>query len=180
LLNSVNGSYDLPKEIKIAVIGDSTANELKNYNHKVDYRNEGITSDEFLEFLMQNVLTRNTKVLLALGNLALDKLQKSIEKICAVSRMNVYQTIKPTKMNKEILEIANKQLADMLVFTSPSAFRNFIEISAFDSEKLTSTIACIGKTTAAYIESQGMPVNIVASKPKTEVFASEIIRYLNK
>lgn len=180
LLKSIKGNHQIPENLKIAVIGESTANEVKRFNHSAHYINSGITSDEFLEYLKTKVLSINDRVLLALGNLASDKLKDELNKIAFTVRINVYKTIKPDSFNHEILSITKKQKADLTVFTSPSAFRNFIQTTGLTSDEYNTTIACIGKTTGSYIKSEGYKVDMVACNPAIESFAQEIISFLNQ
>lgn len=180
LLKSITGNHQIPENLKIAVIGESTAKEIRKYNHSVHFINTGITSDEFSEYLKSKVLEVNDKILLALGKLAPNKLQDDLKKIVFTERINVYKTIKPEGFNHEILNIAKKQKVDLTVFTSPSAFKNFIQITEFSSEEYKTAIACIGKTTGSYIKSEGYDVGLIANNPKIELFALEIISYLNK
>jgi len=180
LLKSITGNHQIPENLKIAVIGESTAKEIRKYSHSVHYINTGITSDEFSKYLKSKVVNANDRILLALGNLAPDKLQDYLKKIVFTERINVYKTIKPESFNDEILNIAKKQKVDLTVFTSPSAFKNFIQITDFCSEDYKTSIACIGKTTGSYIKSEGYDVDLIANNPKIESFAQEIISFLNK
>ncbi|MCK4922146.1 MAG: uroporphyrinogen-III synthase [Bacteroidales bacterium] len=179
LLESINGNYQIPNNIKIGVIGESTAKEVGKFNQNVDYTNSGITSDEFFDYLIkEKILNANSRLLLALGNLAPNKLQSNLNEIGFAERINVYNTIKPDNFNEKILSIAKNQEADLTVFTSPSAFNNFIQITGFTSDEYKMKTACIGKTTESFIKSKGYNVDLVASNPVIESFAQEIITYL--
>ena len=72
------------------------------------------------------------------------------------------------------------QKADLTVFTSPSAYSNFIQTTGLTTDEYNMKNACIGKTTGSYIKSEGYNVDLVASNPVIESFAQEIISYLNK
>jgi uroporphyrinogen-III synthase len=70
LLESITGSHQIPSSLKIAVIGESTAKEVRRFNHSVHYTNSGITSDEFSEYLHNEVVNANSRILFVLGDLA--------------------------------------------------------------------------------------------------------------
>lgn len=175
-INSLNNSYDLPNSIEIAVIGKSTEKELIKYEQNAKYVNSGVTSDEFIKFLNKNVIDINSKVLLVLGNLAPNKIQSELEKRCEVQRIDVYNTLKPELVDKEILDYVSDGKVDLIVFTSPSACENYLEIS---NGIINTEIACIGKTTDSYLQSRGFKSDLIASNPQIELFANELKKYLN-
>jgi len=178
-LKALQGNFSLHGKLKIAAIGKSTAMEVERYNHKADIINTGKTSDDFLVQLKRDVINSESKVLLVLGNLAPDKLYKSIDELCFVQRINVYETTRPKSINEATLALVKNQKADMMVFTSPSAFQNFIDITNIKPENQKMKIACIGQTTGNFIRSKGFNLNLVATKPEIDSFAEEIIQYLN-
>jgi uroporphyrinogen-III synthase len=180
LLESITGNHQIPNSLKIAVIGESTAKEVRRFNNSVHYTNSGITSDEFCEYLKNEVVNANSRILFALGNLAPNKLQAKLKEIGFSERINVYKTIKPDSFDPEILEITKNQKADLIVYTSPSAFKSFKQEVGLSPNDLRTAIACIGKTTGSFIKSEGYVVDLVASNPTIESFAQEIISYLNK
>ena len=180
LLKTITGTYQIPDNLKIAVIGKSTAKEVEKFNHLVDYTNAGITSEEFYEYLKSEVVIVNSKILLALGNLAPDILKNKLSEIGFTKRIDVYKTIKPDSFKNKILSLVKSQDADLNVFTSPSAFTNFIQTIGLTPDEYNMKNACIGKTTGSHIISKGYNVDLVASDPVIESFAKEIISYLNK
>ena len=56
LLGDFNFPYNKMKELKFAVIGDSTAKELENLGLKANYINPGNTSKEFLFYLLRDII----------------------------------------------------------------------------------------------------------------------------
>ena len=180
LLKIIKGNYRLPENLKIAVIGESTANELRKFKQPVHITHTGTTSDEFAEFLKEKVLRAEDKILLSQGNLAPEKLQEDLKNMVSTERINVYDTVMPEYFNDDIMHIVKNQDADLMVITSPSAFRNFLRITGFRPEEFNMPIACIGKTTGAFITSKGYRVGLMAEHPTFVSFAKEIITYLNK
>ncbi len=167
----------LPPQLKIAVIGNKTATELERYGYKSDFTNPGNTSDEFLIHLENNIIKKAENVLLALGNLAPDKLQNSLKQRANIKRINVYKTIAPQDTDNKILNIVLNKRFDLLIFTSPSAFQNFILITGFTPDKDKLPIASIGKITTNAIKKTGFDVMITAKQATIEGLADEINNY---
>lgn len=165
-------------KIKFASIGESTDNELKKHGINCDYINPGSTSKEFATYLINEVLTPSDQVLLPLGNLAGDVLPEKLQEYCPTRRIDVYQTIGITKVPWDVIKMIDKDDYDLLVFTSPSAFENFIGIMGFHPIMKTLKIASIGARTNEKIEEEGFKSNLTASKPKIEVLAKEILEFL--
>lgn len=165
-------------KIKFASIGESTDNELKKHGIKSDYINPGSTSKEFASYLVNEVLTANDQVLLPLGNLAGSVLPEKLHEHCPTRRVDVYQTIGITKVPWDIVKMIDKDDYDLLVFTSPSAFENFVGIMGFHPIMKTLKIASIGARTNEQIEEEGFKPSLTASKPKIEVLAKEILEFL--
>ena len=176
----IEGNYQLPENLKIAVIGESTAKALRKFNQPVHITHRGTTSVQFAEFLKEKVLRAEDKILLSQGNLAPEKLQEDLKNMVSTERINVYDTVMPEYFNDDIMHTVKNQDADLMVITSPSAFRNFLRITGFRPEEFNMPIACIGKTTGAFITSKGYRVGLMAEHPTFESFAKEIITYLNK
>ena len=124
-LIDVKGSTELTKQVKKAVIGSKTAAELDYYGYAPDFMSEGNTSEEMLEQFYREYQPDNQKILLALGNLADDTLLNRLSKENEVTRINVYETVKPKSADAAILEAIKQDEYDLIVFTSPSTFQNF-------------------------------------------------------
>lgn len=180
MLKILKGNYRLPENLIIAAIGESSANEVRKFDHQVHFTHRGTTSVQFAEFLIKKVVRAEDKILLSQGSLAPDNLLEDLKNMVSTERMNVYDTVMPEYFNEEIMYMVRNQDADLMVFTSPSAFRNFIRITGIHPEAFKMPIACIGETTGAFIASEGYQVGLVAEHPTFESFAREIITYLNK
>ncbi len=179
LLNIIKGNYQLPGNLKIAVIGESSANEVRKFNQPVHYTSTGSTSDQFAEFLKDKVVKAGDKILLSLGSLASGKLLDGLDGMATAERIDVYNTIMPGRFDPEIMRIVKNQEADLSVFTSPSAFRNFIGITGIPPKEYKMPVASIGKTTGAFINSLGYRVDLLSEHPGYESFAREIITYFD-
>ena len=180
----VSSFFELAKEFNLdkndlrqaeyAAIGTSTAAEILKNGFQVNYINRGNTSKEFAEYLLSEVIRPNEKILLPLGNLAPEFLQAKLSKMADCTRINVYETIKIKNPDKEILNIIDKDNYDLLIFTSPSAFENFIEITNYKPDEKQLKILSIGQTTTGFIETKGFKVQITAKKSSIEGLADII------
>ncbi len=168
------------KSVKFACIGESTSNELKKYGFKAAYINQGKTSKDFAEHLIIEVLSPTDTVLFPLGNLAKTYLPERVANHCTASVMVVYNTTGLKSVNWETLKILDKEDYDLLVFTSPSAFENYVGITGSHPAINNLKIASIGETTNEAIEEEGFKPLLTASKPKLETLAKEILEFLEK
>ena len=167
-------------QVKFACIGDSTKNELQKYGFDTDYLNPGITSKDFAKHLLNDVLKESDTILMPIGSRSSMKFPEQLAETCTVSCMYVYETVGITRIDWEILKILDKGAYDLLVFTSPSAFQNYIGITGSHPGVNDLKIAAIGATTNEAIEEEGFKSALIASKPDLEVFANEILEYLNQ
>ena len=131
--------------------------------------------EEFIKEIKSNKLINGKKILYIAGNLSDSSIEESLQKICEINRLDIYET----------LEICNKydQFEDLLVsnkcvvvFTSPSAFKYFYK--KYTTENII--IATIGKTTSKYIEKLNFKVDITSSKQSYDLLSNEINNYLEK
>ena len=178
MMVEAKGNTNLPKSIKKAVIGKRTAAELEYYGYAADYISPGNTSEDLLDLFYKSFNSKNQRILLSLGNLADDTLINRLSKDNDVKRINVYETIKPTSADKDILNLIKEDKYDLIVFTSPSTFDNFSSFYGKEGLK-TLRIASIGKTTSKAIEDAGVEPLITAKKSSTIGLAEAINDYFN-
>jgi uroporphyrinogen-III synthase len=177
-----NGIPDFTN-IKIAAIGQATANILSDYGYKTAFINPGTTSNEFIHAIDKHEIIKNIdNVLLVLGNLAPDTLKQKLKEITPkVQRINVYQTSYLKQINPDFKKTIEAHSDALLVFTSPSAFDNFINhCEVCIQDKLKLQIASIGKTTSHFIKLKGFTIAVESSKSTFEDLAEKIIEYLKK
>lgn len=182
--HGVHGFFENLKEqlhnnVKLCCIGKKTAQSLERYCFKAQIVSGNETAEDFALELIKHV-SPNDNILLPLGNLAGTMIENHLSKICNVTRINVYNTIAPKFINQDVLIQIKVLLFDCVVFTSPSTFANFIQITKLKPDNLQGKIACIGKTTAAMVTQMGFHPDMISSSAKGEVFAREIIEYFCK
>lgn len=168
------GSASLPTGLKISVIGESTKKEVENYGHKVDFINPGTDVKAFTDYLLEKVISLDDNVTLAVGTLAPDYLYKALSAKAKPIRINVYETLPVEKADENLSEYIISGKADMCVFTSPSAFYNFLR---FFEKPEGISLAAIGTTTSNVIEQSGCSVQVIAPYPSVESMADAIEKY---
>ena len=161
---------------KIAVIGKITANEVRKNGFEPTLVAAGNTSENFISELKTKLVSTDT-ILLISGELADTKFEDNLS---SVTRLNVYKTIETADHSKEIINRIKENDYDMLVFTSPSGFRNFVRVMRDNNCNNNFKIACIGKTTEKEAVYQGYTPLIVSAKATGDFFTDEIERYFTK
>jgi hydroxymethylbilane synthase len=175
-LIEINGNTELPKSVKMAVMGARTAVELDYYGYAPHFINEENTSDDLVQLFMERHKPLNLKILLALGSLADDLLFDRLSIDNKVYRINVYKTVSPDNADKGILEIIKRDKYDLILFTSPSTFNHFC--SFYEEEKIGKLkMVSIGATTTKAINDAGYEPLFTAQKSNAEGLRDAIIEY---
>ncbi|MDO9154232.1 MAG: uroporphyrinogen-III synthase [Paludibacter sp.] len=163
---------------KIAVMGKATGEEVLKRNGNPHLISSGRRTEDLLVEIKRAVKLTD-KVLLVLGELAEQKLEKDLNGICMVERINVYRTIDIKNYSNEILNSIAQDKYDIILFTSPSGFRNFHKIAKQNHITTPIKAACIGTTTQAELLKNNCLPLVVSPKSDAESFANEIGFFLN-
>jgi uroporphyrinogen-III synthase len=138
----------------------------------------GRTAEDLLVEIKREIQPTD-KVLLALGELAEDKLETGLNGICKTERINVYKTIDLEYTTNEIIDRIKEDKYDLILFTSPSGFRNFYKIMLVNKIAPPFRMACIGTTTEKEMLKNNCQPVVVSPKSDAESFADEIEQFLN-
>jgi uroporphyrinogen-III synthase len=175
-LNRHSGSFSLPSTMKIAATGQSTQREVERYGNKVDFVNPGTLVTDLARYLLERVVRPGDKILLALGTLAPDFLERALSAKAEIKRFNVYETLPVEDIDQEAARLIRSGKADMCIFTSPSGFHNYLK--HFGNYVIN--FAALGQTTASAITGAGYRVGVISPCPAPEDFAGAIeIFFLN-
>jgi len=177
-LNKLGVNLDTLSHLKIAVIGKKTAAEVLKYYGNPNLISSGNDSAD-LAVELAEVLNPTDKVLLALAELANDKLEKRITNLCVVTRFNVYLTEDEDAVSLEIIERIKNDDYHIILFTSPSGFRHFSKIMIANNITTTIRAACIGTTTEAEMLKNKWQPLLVSSRSEGENFARQIESFLS-
>jgi uroporphyrinogen-III synthase len=159
---------------KIAALGPGTATALIQLGYKVNFTGKRKSAVHFTEELRQIILP-GENILLILGTLASDILETGLSDIYTVERVNVYQTVMPKQMDHDLLEHVEEDLYDILLVSSPSAFRNLFSVLSCNKENLR--IISIGETTTAAIREFNIEPVATAANPGYKGLAEATINY---
>lgn len=153
-VRSVCEQVELSKDIQIAVLGKGTAKTLAEFGLKADFT--GIDSDtqQVAHDFLSNI--GNQTVYLPVGKQTLGVLEAVIPADQLIKH-TVYDTL--SKLVK--LEVE----PDVLVFTSPSNVASYLQQYQLKSDQ---RIIAIGNTTADYILSQSLGVEVEISNYPNE------------
>lgn len=174
-LVQITGSWDLPKNVKTTVIGSKTGAELVKHNINPDHTSESNLAEKFAEELKNNVVQSGSNVLLALGNLAGQTIENTLQNHGIVSRVNFYETTKPVETDLYHIKLIASGKYDLIIFTSSSGFQNFVEIIKKHNIELQKLkVASIGKSTTKTMEEFGVKPVFTAKQSNIEGIAKEI------
>jgi len=175
-LIDVKGNTELPKTLKLAVIGYKTALELEYYGYAPTLISDGNTSEELMNQFYGKYNPVNLNILLALGNLADNAIINRLSPANQLQRIDVYQTVKPLNADPEIIDLLKNDLYDLIVFTSPSTFNHFC--SFYQKEEIGKLkMVSIGTTTTRAIQEAGFEPLFTAKKSSAEGIKDAIIEY---
>ncbi|TCO06134.1 uroporphyrinogen-III synthase [Natronoflexus pectinivorans] len=161
---------------KIAVIGDSTAEALKKNGHQADFIGSGHSGARFAEEF-KAVATIGDRVLLAVGKLASNVMETSLEGKLFIHRINVYETTQPSVINHKAIECIESDNYCYIAVSSPSAVDNLMTL--LKGKKNTLRFVSIGSVTSAQIRKYGLEPSGEASEQSYEALAQTIISTIN-
>jgi len=172
-------TFDVLRNLKIASYGTKTTLEIEKFGLSSSFNSTSNTSHDFLAEIKDNIIKPNDRVLLILGELASSILENGLKEIADVTRINVYKTTDKKDYIPETLDLISNENYDLLLFTSPSGFRNFYKIINENNIHSKLKIGCIGLTTADEVKRLGYEPVLISSKPDGLNFALEIENYFN-
>jgi len=170
----------LPTHIKCAAIGRKTAEHLNAYGYQAQAINQGNTSHDFADYLKDVFKDKKPNVLWPTGNLSRLTLKHKLAHVANVQPMVVYHTTKPDAVDNQLLAKVAQGHFDMLVFTSPSGFDNFIEYTGIEPDKFHVPMASIGYTTTGSIQQYGFIPAVTARMSSSDGIVDSIVQYFNE
>lgn len=157
--------------VKIAVIGEATANELIQYGIKADIVPKNYVAESLLDEFTE--IKINKKILLPCSKQARLTIKEGFEsRNVDVDRVHIYEIDKPEISDDVFSSVKN---ADFVTFTSASTVNNFYE----HFKKTNAICAAIGPITAGAIKSKQKEPEIIAEKYTIEGLVDAILNYCN-
>ena len=155
------------KGVRIAAIGSSTAQAVRELRIRVDLVPDEYRAEGLLEaFRATNGTVEGLRVVIPRAAIARDLLPRELEKAGAhVTIAEAYRTRRPQVPVESLLADFRAGRIHYLTFTSSSTVRNFVEAMGGGALDLGSArIACIGPVTADTARELGLPVHAVAAE----------------
>ncbi|MFW6160734.1 MAG: uroporphyrinogen-III synthase [Acidobacteriota bacterium] len=116
------------KKIKIAVIGEATAGYLEKYGLRADFMSSIYTGKEFARQFSQIKPKVMGRVLRPVSTEAPSEMEEILREAgVKVDRFPLYKTVYP-RYSPEEVDFITRQNFQAVLFTSPSAWRNFKKI----------------------------------------------------
>ncbi len=169
----------IDSNVQIVVIGNKTKETAEHCGFKKISMPENSSSEE-LERYLSIEKTDNKKILIPGSKIANHKLRNSLSnKGALVDFVPVYNTIRNNDIESYVIEKVKNTLFDLIVFTSPSTFTNFVKIININKAKeyfAKTKIAVIGAVTKQAVEKYGLYVAIQPEKFNIKSLVQEIIK----
>jgi uroporphyrinogen-III synthase len=173
-------SVPVSAHAKIAALGAATAEVATKEGLRPDFVASGARSGaEFVNAFAP--LARGQKILLPQSDQAGDRIAAALGEAGAiVTPVVAYRTCVPQSLDRDALTCIRSEGADLIFFSSPSAFRNFIETAGKETVTqlaISSAFGAIGPTTAAAIRDAGVPVQFESSGPSANAVVKSMEEY---
>lgn len=168
---------------RVAAIGPATRDAAIRGGWDVELMVAGIRSGaEFADKVA--VKTKGKRILLPQSDLAAPQFAERLREAGAiVTSVVAYRTCVPKSLDAEQIDRIRREGADVIIFASPSALRNFAQAlgrAAFERCGKQSAFAAIGPTTARAIRDAGVPVAMEAAKPNPYELIKVMTQYFAK
>ncbi|EES92365.1 uroporphyrinogen-III synthase [Clostridium sp. K25] len=165
------------RNLKIVCIGTGTADELKKYGIIPDILPKKFIAESIIESLKE-VVKKDDRVFIPRSSEARTYLVEELNKLCHVTEVKIYNTIKDSGKKDEIVNLLNNRNIDYITFTSSSTVKNFIEVIGKENvEKLKNEkLVSIGPITSKTIEDFGLKVYNEAKEYTIEGIIKTLIR----
>ncbi|MFL6140148.1 MAG: uroporphyrinogen-III synthase [Frankiaceae bacterium] len=168
--------------IKIACIGDVTAEAVRGYGIQPDLVPSGEQSSEGLLAdwpPYDDVLDPIDRVLLPRADIATETLVAGLKELgWEVDDVTAYRTVRAAPPPAETREAIKTGGFDAVLFTSSSTVRNLVGIAGKPHE--ATVIACIGPRTSETAEEHGLTVHVKAPRPSVTELVDALAAYADE
>lgn len=173
--------WTIASDCKVISIGKRTTKELAKYGIQPFYENRGNTSFELIDQL-SDIFTEDEQrtILLPTGTLAPERLSEALSEYGKSLRLNVYQTVMPNAFDAKIIEQIEKNIYDIIVFTSPSGITFFKQKFQQKLALGTLPVCCIGEVTAQAALKNGFNPKMIAPMASSEGIFQAINNYFTQ
>jgi uroporphyrinogen III methyltransferase/synthase len=165
--------------LKVAAVGDVTAQSLHDWGIEADLTPEGEQSAAGLaaEFPpYDEVLDPINRIFLPRADIATETLSAGLVELgWEVEDVTAYRTVRAAPPPAPVREAIKTGKFDAVVFTSSSTVRNLVGIAG--KPHSSTIIAVIGPVTAKTCEEHGLRVDVISSKPSVVALADALASF---
>jgi uroporphyrinogen III methyltransferase / synthase len=165
--------------IKVAAIGEATADALRAFGVKPDLVPTGDqTSVGLLEEWppYDDIFDPINRVFLPRADIATETLVAGLVELgWEVDDVTAYRTVRAAPPHASTREAIKTGGFDAVLFTSSSTVRNLIGIAG--KPHASTVVACIGPQTAKTAEEHGLRVDVLADNPSVETLAEALAEH---
>jgi uroporphyrinogen-III synthase len=170
-------------EMRFVAIGEKTAGALAKHGFTVWHQGTGKSATALLQEIA-SLDCQNKQFLLPGSKIGRTELFDGLRAIGALpERVFIYDTIAPAKNEiSDIIRYVEQSVIDCFLFTSPSAFDNYLSLLAVAEPETyfsQSLVSAIGTTTADHLCKSGIPVVLLPEQPKLLELSQSIIDFYN-
>ncbi len=168
----------------ICVVGEKTKQAVERFGLRVTTMPERFTALDLANALREENL-RSKSFLFARGNLGKNTLPEVLKTLGAsVDSVIVYQTCKPPHEDVDRIRamLMNREI-DIVTFTSPSTFKNFIDLLSagiLEETRPKTAVAVIGPVTAKAVAESGFTVDVLAEESTVDSLVHAIVEYVHR
>ena len=175
-LHEMHRSGQLPTTLRVAAVGNATAQALQSYGVEIDLCPEQSGAEALTEAMIARGM-RGKHVLAPGGNLARSELRDRLQAAGArVDSVEVYRTVR-SEVTPEVLSALRRGEIDMVTLASPSAVHNLAAALGSDVSILRSLrLVCIGPTTAQALRELEVQPRAIADQPTLDGLLRAIVQ----
>jgi uroporphyrinogen-III synthase len=167
---------------RVAAVGSATARVIRAEGMQVDYVAQTQTGESLAAELRDSMAGK--EVLLPRSDRVDDRLPAALREAGArVREVVAYRTLRPERVDSEILQSVRRAEIDAIVFASPSAFHNLAAfLPSAELAVLSNRVqfATIGSTTARALRDAGARVAIESNDSSSVGLADAIGKYYQR
>jgi uroporphyrinogen III methyltransferase/synthase len=171
--------------MRIACVGQSTADILKPYNLEIELTAKDATAESLAKDLVATDSLDSANVLVITGNRNREILIDMLEKVghAIVDTLPVYETDFADLLDAPDFKKFKKEGADAVVFTSSSTALSYVEQAediVFDSDARAPILCSFGPQTTKTLESNDLPVALEASHPSLDGLCHSLVKHFTE
>ena len=174
--------YDDAREIggaRIAAIGPTTAQRVRDFHLKVDLQPEEYVAESLVREFRKEGDVENLRILIARAEKARDLLPKELSALGAIVDVGfAYRTVPETRDDTGARRRLLEEGADLITFTSSSTVENFLALGLPWPPQMQ--VASIGPVTSRTARDRGLEVAIEARRHDIPGLVEAIRKFFSK